>query len=112
LTNKVNEANKANKAVVVANTAYELDKLDEANKANVANKVNKSNKANEASLPKANKLLANNHFAVVIIKYSSKLLLHDGDVIDLFLFFLFSLTIYSTIVAEVKGYFGVIEIGL
>jgi hypothetical protein len=107
--------------------ANELEELDEADKDDVSNKANKSdkaveanvadranlaNKADKASLAKANKLLTNDNIAIVIIKYSSKLLLHDGDAIDLFLYFSFSPTKYIPIFAEVKGYFVIVEIGL
>ncbi len=52
--------------------------------------------ANEASLAKANELLADGGIAVVV-KYLSKLLT----------LLPFSLTKYSAIFAEVKGYFGI-----
>ncbi len=77
----------------------------------MVDRANLANEANKAILTEANKLLANNGIAVVI-KYLSKLMLNDGTAINLFLYFLFSLTKYSTIFAEVKGYFGIDEIGL
>ncbi len=55
-----------------------------------------ANEANEASLAKANESLANGGIAV-IVKYSGKLLT----------LLPFSLTKYSAIFAEVKGYFGI-----
>jgi hypothetical protein len=74
-------------------------------------RANLANEPNEASFTKANKLLANYNIAIVI-KYLSKLLLSDGIAINLFLYFPFSLTKYSAIFAEVKGYIGIGEIGL
>jgi hypothetical protein len=55
-----------------------------------------ANKADEASLAKANELLAHGGIAVVV-KYLGKLLT----------LLPFSLTKYSAILAEVKGYFGI-----
>ncbi len=95
-----------------ANVTKEANKFDEAVEANVADRTNLANEVDKASFAKANKLLANDNIAIVVIKYSSKLLLHDGEAIDLFCFLPFSLTNYSATFAVVKGYFRIVEIGL
>jgi len=76
--------------IVLANVAVALDRAIAIDRANMANK------ADEASLAEAKKSLTNGGIAVVV-KYSSKLLT----------LLPFSLTKYSAIVAEVKGYFGI-----
>ena len=85
---KANEADKAK--------ADEAGEAIAVNRAIAVDRANMDNKADEASLAKANKSLADGGIAV-IIKYLGKLLT----------LLPFSLTKYSTIFAEVKGYFGI-----
>ncbi len=88
---KANEADKAK--------ANEAGEAIAVNRAIAVDRANMANKANEASLAKANKSLADGGIAVVV-KYSGKLLT----------LLPFSLTKYSAIFAEVKGYFGISEV--
>ncbi len=85
---KADEANKA-----MANEAGEGIAV---NRAIAVDRANMANEANKASLAEANELLADGSIAVVV-KYLGKLLT----------LLLFSLTKYSAIFAEVKGYFGI-----
>ncbi len=78
-----NEANESDKAIVI-------DEAIEVNKASVVNKVGATNKANELPLGGGNVII------YLIVNYFSFGLL-----------ILYSLTKYSAIFAEVKGYFGI-----
>jgi hypothetical protein len=92
--NKIAEfdINKANVIVeiVLADKAIAVDRAVAVNRANMANE------ADEASLAEDNESLANGGIAVVV-KYLGKLL----TLLPI------SLTKYSAIFAEVKGYFGI-----
>ena len=96
---KANGAKATDKADQAKADEADKAKANEAGKAIAVNRVNMANKANVASLAEANELLADGSIAVVV-KYLGKLLT----------LLPFSLTKYSAIFAEVKGYFGIIEI--
>jgi hypothetical protein len=108
LTNKAIEANEANadeaedvdKAIVVvkakAKEAFVANEADVANKANEANKADKAVDCNEAKVNEAN---------FQQLQVISVVFVDDGYAISLDYLFPFSLTKYSAIFAEVKGYF-------
>jgi hypothetical protein len=76
-----------------------------ADKAGVVDRAKLTNKAYRASLARANKLLANNDLALIVIKYLSKLLLNDGIAIDCLI--IYSLTKYFAIFLNDKRCFGI-----
>ncbi len=78
-----NKANESNEAIVIVEAI-------EANKASVVNKVGAANKANKLPLDGGNVII---YFIVIYFSFG--------------LLILYSLTKYSAIFAEVKGYFGI-----
>ncbi len=81
----------------VAITTNNTNKVNEANKEDLANDVNGANEANELD----NQLGGADVIAVVAEGHDAAKG-HDAIVADFY-----SLTKYSAIVAEVKGYFGI-----
>ncbi len=102
-----NEAEDVDKAIVVvkakAKETIVADEADVADNVNEANKANKVIDCNEAKVNEAN---------VRQLQVISVVFVDDGYAISPDFLFPFSLTNYSTIFAEVKGYFEIIEIVL
>ena len=96
------EAEDVNKAIVVikakAKEAIVANEADVADKANEANEANKAVDCNEAKVDEAN---------VQQLQVISVVFVDDGYAISLDYLFPFSLTKYSAIFVEVKGYFGI-----